>query len=830
MRRKIIPENAIPDRYSEVVRTFGGASEEYEERLAAYTQSLGKFDKLAERLGIGKDVVDALAGCANAVCISLEAYGVNIDATQATDLLKLSQACISGTLDVSQQIAKKGGITADNITGIAKTVLGAVTASITEGFSKYTSSDQALGKAINSGLQLGLSGLSFGVKVKQGKYQEALSDVGDVVAGCCAVYSSDRTSKGDTETATVNTQQLGTFIAAGFKTGPAVADFIKTCVEESKKDEADLKKIGLKLLAVVENGMQNTISASSSWYLVQRDNKLEKPDKTDAGHVTADQTAVDKDKSDGASSTQLSTDEQTLATDQDHAEKLAFNKNVIETEWSNMQVSGAAAPGYLAGDKTLALMQSLTPKQLEEKYKDDPQMKALAALIKKQQAAVVEDSNENLEQKIAQEAKDFRDLLNRSETGDSELDVQAIETLILQLKKDQMIVDFVTQIVKMPAQAIAAFLPQAGIAVTAVDLLTNIRKAIEHYIAFAEWNDNRNDASAAMSVQVEAMANRAGLSFAQGTEQVVQMLENGAKLVAQCLSVAGPAAPYGHAAAVIINAEQSIRQVLKKLYTIGVLKKAWNVYREALDNPQDRKLARQAIRDNPTLAKYAIAYGAEYENNPVARNAMQKCGLSAEVLDNPKTNVQKVVAYLEALYPEDPVLLNETAKPEKWYPGPVQFTAASVAAFFAAAEKTQKLKPGQGRGLVNDFVESETTRAAYDKAREAWTEAGKAVGAAPDDMDPAAKQKLVDAEKNALHAAQDALDKAAGAANRLLGDFKLFKPVNTSDKPHEEMAEYAKLLAPMAVGLVSKFQRDDRALASQAGAQRRNKDGLLEAA
>lgn len=839
MRRKIIPENAIPDRYSEVTRTFAGASAEYEERLDAYTESLGKWDKVAEKLGIAKEVVNVLGTCAGAAVTSLEAIGVKIDASQASNIMKLTQAALSGGLDVAQQVAKQG-ISTENVNAIAKSVLGAVTASITMAFAQAAPDHPNLAKAINSGLSIGLAGVSFGVRVKKGEYSEALADVGAMVAASCAVYSSDRSEKGEKETATVNTAMLGTFIADALKAAGPGKKFVDVCIAERKKaddgGEADLAAIGRALLALMETMVQGAVNSSSTWYLPVRTKALEKQDGDDAGgNVKSDGAKVDKDTAavaaDGTDPTKLAKDEvqlakdgATLANDEAHKPAYDFKTQIIEPEWTAMQTGGAASAGFMAGDKLMAQIQAKSPEELKKLYEKDPAMKKLADLVKAQQLAAVQDANETMDARVAADSKGFRDMLNRSETGDAAGDVTAIETLILQIKKDQMIVQLVEQLVKLPAAAVAAFVPQAGIAVTSIELLCNIRKAIEHFVAYEDWRENTSHARAAMSVQVEAMANRAGLSFDQGMQQVIAMLENGAKLVAQSLSVAGPMAPAGHVASAVISAEQAVRALLVKFYTMNELRQAWNTYQAALENPDDRKLARKAIRDNPTLAKYVIAYGAEVENNPVARNAMQKCGLSAEVLDSASTNVQKVVAYLEALYPEDPVLLNANARPATWYPGPVELTATGVAAFFGAAERTEKLAPSQGRALVNALVEMQAAQDRLTGARDAWFKAQEVLGKA---SDPAAVDAARQKETDELHTAQKALEQAVGVWSRVTGLLQGFRPMDTGGKAHGGMGEYVRQLLPVAKANWTRLDRERATLFSAPGAQQPDKDGLL---
>ncbi len=109
MRRKLVPENAIPDRYSEVARTFSGASGEYETRLSAYTDGLSKYDEAMQRLGIAKDVIDGLAGAASAVTGDLGALGVTKNPYEVAMIIKGVQTTLSGVTTVSKAVLKEDG-------------------------------------------------------------------------------------------------------------------------------------------------------------------------------------------------------------------------------------------------------------------------------------------------------------------------------------------------------------------------------------------------------------------------------------------------------------------------------------------------------------------------------------------------------------------------------------------------------------------------------------------------------------------------------------------------------------------------------------------------
>jgi hypothetical protein len=69
---------------------------------------------------------------------------------------------------------------------------------------------------------------------------------------------------------------------------------------------------------------------------------------------------------------------------------------------------------------------------------------------------------------------------------------------------------------------------------------------------------------------------------------------------------------------------------------------------------------------NPTLAKYTIAYGATEANDPIARSAMNKIGLTNEMLEDPDAGVKMVTKYLETRYNEDIVVKQAFIAEDDW--------------------------------------------------------------------------------------------------------------------------------------------------------------------
>lgn len=107
----------------------------------------------------------------------------------------------------------------------------------------------------------------------------------------------------------------------------------------------------------------------------------------------------------------------------------------------------------------------------------------------------------------------------------------------------------------------------------------------------------------------------------------------------------------------------------------------WNMYKEALLKPENRKLALLAMKQNPTLAKYSVAWGAIIEKEPFLADFLTVTGLTAESLADPKANFDLVIKYLETRFSEDNVILGREAVAKGWAPHPAALTLECWNAF-----------------------------------------------------------------------------------------------------------------------------------------------------
>lgn len=754
MRRNIIPENAVPDRYSEVSRTFTGASAEYDTRIAAYTESLGDNDGLAAALGLTKETASALGGAAGSLMEMAKALnpGMKLDLGMATQICTAVTASASGVLEIGATIAKDGGITTKNVEKVAKSIVTAATGWVSVGFAQAYSGDttadkigQQIGSAINSGLKIGLSGTAFAAKVIEGKAAAAVEDLAAIVENCCACAGSSVATE-------ANQKDSGKIAEIGSYTALTIKGFKELVVAAAAAKDGDVNKIAEALQSMVKLAVEKGAAKYKDVIGAKRpEGENDRAKQFDKEF----QKPVDKARASGASA---------AVKDLDQLLKLAQTK------------SGA---------------------ELKELFKTDPQLKGNAT-AQKLMEAVAKKRDEDLAaagaqiaDETGQEMAEFNNLLSGSEANDGDADT--IERLILQIKKDQMLVSVAESMIKMGPAAAAAFFPPASIVVAVVDLALSMRKAAAHFMAWQEWQANEMDAASMRSVQTQAMANRAGLSAEKTAIEGIRSLEAAIRVLGEvCGTVGGPFAPVGMAVSKGVSAVGTLQEIILKFRDKAELKLSWDSYQAALSNPENRIAIRAAIKKNATLAKYVIAYGAVFDGNPVAKNALKKCGLSAKVLQSEGANVQKVVAYLETLYAEDPQVLEASPDAPNWHPGPVAFTAVSVAAFAHAMNdatpKPAKPLPLETPALMGQAEEAKTK---LDLARTAFSQLPQQppVGNG-DDVD------LVYTE--ALNGLLGALNARRSAVADVLGSCLRYDPKDTAGKPLVEVAAYAATLTRLA--------------------------------
>jgi hypothetical protein len=196
-------------------------------------------------------------------------------------------------------------------------------------------------------------------------------------------------------------------------------------------------------------------------------------------------------------------------------------------------------------------------------------------------------------------------------------------------------------------------------------------------------------------------------------------------------------------------------------------------------NPDNRKLAKKAMKGNHTWAKYAIAFGATVKHDPVAVKAMNEIGLTQASLAHKDSDVEKVREYLETLYPNDKQVLKSSPMLGEWVPKTVEPSARCLSAAQRRAEKLAqpKLKtppPSTYARLLASLARADEMKPKYDTYR-------KQLGAAKVTLE----MKLF-------------FEEYQERINAVIVDLKSHAPVDESGVPHRAMREFLNDLADRA--------------------------------
>lgn len=741
VREGIIPENVVPDKYSEVARTFKGAAEAYDARLVAYSENLSDGAALMAKAKPFFSVTEGLlkAGSAGlSVAANATAAQEGLDSVQksaaARDLMGAKTAvdttllCVVTCRMVGEKLIEEDIYSiADVLNACLKGVL------IQAGFK-----DEAI--LISNIITIGTRTPKLADKLAHGDIAGALEALGDGVATAISLENSDNAT-------------IGKAINAGFKGLAAVA----VGVQEKDPKAALTKALGAAKAAGEIAGGEVL--------------KAKRTAKIDA--VKADASLGDDEK--------------------EAQEKFLKSYYSVSPKGTD-DIEAAGKKALELGLKTKIV--EATDEQLAKLAKEKEEYDA------RQQEAMLNFLSEPDPEFERMLVNGFSDAPSDDDSPEAEvqrLEEQAnsIENLIAMVKKDQMTFDLAKNICEGGTGLVASFLPAAGIVAVGTKLIFSLLEAAKHAEQLTIWAENLSDARSAKTVQADAMLNRYGLQSVQTIRASIVVLLRAVDLVGQVVKTAGgPAAPAGAAVSAAAQGAEGVMDVALTVKTEIEMANAWSTYKKAIATPQDRKLARAALQKNPTLAKYAMAYGAIHEKHPVAVKAMSRCGLNAKTLVDPGTNMNKVVTYLETIYRDDPVLLRPVLVEKQWHAGTPVLEVVSWTKFYTNATTSKKISP---KVEAADISKINAAMAAYESAL-------KPVAAKVDPSYAAVADDDVDEIKTFLAAAMT-LSAALGR----------YKPVDAKDKnPHAEMQDYLVELDGLAKVAISEAQSTlDRIEAAQ---------------
>jgi hypothetical protein len=743
-RQGIIPENFIPQKHSAVAAQFKASSELYEDRLQEYSAELTAKDILKEKFEFGMSLgkaslklITAGVDLTGSIAEVTGDDGVKLGAKEAAEIL--------GHLSTALTIVEKGGnalLSDRDFTAVGDAVAGAVGDIVSAQVGKE------IGGMVSTAISSAARGARTGQLLKDGDYKGAALALADGIAIGCAGF--DKTDGKHIE-------EIGALIKVG------VTSFIAGWNIAEAADKGGSAKDILKVLVAEFTKIATDAAKTKAGELA----KELQSDLTDKAKAAVTGKAPEKKKEDEPKKEEEEEEEE--------EEEDGDEKGLGEL-WGDR----AAAQKVIADKFDLgALMRSrdeAAKKQVEEMQEmvNEGDEGFRLALITGFAMPTDDDEEVNIEES------------NRRASIDYILAVQAKNAATFELCKS---------IATKGAALVVKICPGASLVESCLTLIFTIQDAISKTEELIIWQDNFKDAQRASSAQVDAFMNRKGLQTKQTLKASIQVALDAAKVVAEVLKLT-PAAPAAPVVTASINTAEALIEVAEIVATKMQMDAAWKVYVRARENPADRYLARKATQQNPTLAKYAMAWGAT-QGDPIAVEGMRRCGLNEHTLAHPDTNVSKVVAYLEAQYADDPILLRAVPIKQEWHPGKVELTLQSWASFYQMA--TIKAKPLVSKtndisGINAGLGKLDDAESAFAAAVDALMKANakrtpQQVAKAPGEVDPGTVATL------------------EAAVYNLRDNLRRFKSLDVDGTRHAEMASYVDALVALTETRMTAIER-----------------------
>ncbi|OIQ28038.1 MAG: hypothetical protein BM562_13790 [Alphaproteobacteria bacterium MedPE-SWcel] len=343
----------------------------------------------------------------------------------------------------------------------------------------------------------------------------------------------------------------------------------------------------------------------------------------------------------------------------------------------------------------------------------------------------------------------------------------------------------------------AAIVPGAGLAVMLQKLVVDLVKMEKAADVHNAWVDSMRTAFAARAGTAPAIEQTLGNCYIHLNHARIQVAFDSVALGAEAAKLFDPTG----VSSIVASTNKMASAVVEfgfKMHTEVAIKNGWSAYLKARDNPGNRKAARAALRLNSTLAKCCIAYGASIMGDASAQNALRISGLSVEAFKNDKDICVKLIAYLENELKDDPTVLGVEKKMDgNWHPGKPSLTISSWTAFKAAAAKsaTPKLDTDSMTTPAIDRCLVELTKLEEWQKPELFETARQTDSVTPEDQEPAANALTQDlaALASNLSTAVDLLERLDAAAGA-------YRPLAAGSgvTVHEGMQAVSKTVAVMA--------------------------------
>ena len=336
--------------------------------------------------------------------------------------------------------------------------------------------------------------------------------------------------------------------------------------------------------------------------------------------------------------------------------------------------------------------------------------------LEKAKSNLEEVEKEGLRQELLQDEKAYVHMLEMSIGGiDPETDPLAqkamaemydIDRMIQQMERDRVILQTAEAVFDSALSIGKELLPALKVLKAGKEFIKNVVAAANRAIQLNKFLDSLNTAKTAMSAYAPAIEKRVRDTRIQLADKTIEAILECAHIVGATLSMT-PLAPVGKSVELAATGAQAAKGISGIIFSEREKQKAWSAYQAALKEPGNRKLKMKALSVNPTLAKYALAYGATEVGDPIAKEVMRKCGINDSTLSSPETNVKKVVKYMELYFSDDQIVLREVLLPKPWMgKARISLSSSSWLEVMAAARKNTDpaLQIGGDEQVIRTFL------------------------------------------------------------------------------------------------------------------------------
>lgn len=604
VREGIISSDQCPEEYSRIMTLWKGASDLYLKRCEEKARE--PIDKTEGVQNLLEDLDQALDIGADIAGIVLTFVG----GEAAQEILKLVRKCVHGGLQGTKKALALEFDKAGNCIG-----------DILESVIEQATGNKELSKIVKGAFVASLNGALMAKSLANRQWDDAFGFMCSAMDGAFVVIDQGKDGKAG---------EIGNHVLAGMKGSKGIAKIAYLFAQ----DPVDAKAVMEEMGNITRDGVVYGVKT----YALDKEKEKQQQDKeTSIRESMKGQDEKEIEKAIEKAKEEIESDYTSKGDELEAAVKTGTNNE----EGGGLLVDLAYALGF-------------KDKEIDEEA-------VMKDVLRRTEAKALEDfakKEETFERRIAiafgvGAGADDEQMEMIEDLYDIDVLIGEIEEARAKIQLFKTILDAVSGVVTM-------IVPQLGGPLKARSFAFDCASALRRSQELVKFQALVGDARKATSPQVHTLIAQVDELSHQLTNDVIEgifhLTEACVTTAAGACELSGIAAPAGEALKIVemgIEALHKSKDLIYKKFKDNKVKRGWNQFRRAVDNPSDRIAIMKAFRKNPTLAKYGIAYGALEMGDSIAKEALRQCGLNDMTLANENTNAEKVVRYLEVKFPDD---------------------------------------------------------------------------------------------------------------------------------------------------------------------------------